>query len=281
MVKIGKFNELEVIKIVEFGLYLDGGEGIQILLPLRYIIGRPKIGDKINVFVYRDSEQRLIATTEHPLIQVGEFAFLEVVQVNQVGAFLEWGLMKNLLVPFREQKTSMESGKRYLVYAYIDNATQRIVASAKIEKFIGNKIAKYRKGSKVDILIYQRTDIGYKVIVDNLFYGMVYHNEIFKAVNIGDKLSAYVKGIRNDNKIDLTLSGYIEDRIYQLTQSIIELLRRNGGRTTLCDSSSPEEIRATLSCSKKDFKKAIGTLLKRNKITIYEDQIVLKDYESE
>ncbi len=276
MVEIGKFNELEVIKIVDFGLYLNGGNNTQILLPSRYIVGTPHIGDKLRVFIYRDSEQRLIATTEQPLIQVNEFAFLEVTQVNQVGAFLDWGLMKNLLVPFREQKVQMEQGRRYLVYAYIDNATQRIVASAKVEKFIGNRIAKYRRGSAVEVLVYQRTDIGYKVIVDNLFSGMIYHNEIFKTINIGDRITAYVKTVREDNKIDLTLSGYIEDRISTIATMLIKHIQTEGGETLLCDSSSPEEIKSVLSCSKKDFKKAVGYLLKHGKILLQNGRIILK-----
>lgn len=276
MLKIGKFNELEVVKIVDFGLYLDGGDGNRILLPARYINTPPHIGDKMNVFIYRDSEQRLIATTEQPLIQVDEFAFLQVTQVNRVGAFLDWGLMKNLLVPFREQKTEMEQGRRYLVYAYLDNTTQRIVASAKIEKFIGNKIAKYRKGEQVEALIYQRTDIGYKVIVDNLFYGMIYHNETFRPIRIGDKVTAYVKHVREDNKVDITLSGYIEDRIQALAQTLLEHINTNGGQTDLCDSSAPEKIKSVLSCSKKDFKKAVGYLLKNGEISITESGITLK-----
>lgn len=277
MVKIGNFNDLKVVKIVDFGLYLDGGNNIQILLPTRHIVGTPKIGDKLRVFIYRDSEQRLIATTEQPLIIVNEFAFLEVTQVTRVGAFLDWGLMKNLLVPFREQKVPMEQGRRYLVYAYLDNTTQRIVASAKIEKFIGNKFAQYKKGAIVNVLVYQHTEIGYKVIVNNLYHGMIYHNEIFKPINIGDRITAYVKNVRDDNKIDLTLSGYIEDRISSLASTLIQHIQSEGGKTHLCDTSSPEEIKSVLSCSKKDFKKAIGYLLKRGEISIQDNQIVLKN----
>lgn len=277
MVELGRFNKLEVIQIVDFGLYLDGGDNTKILLPNRYIIGTPHIGDKIDVFIYRDSEQRLIATTEHPYLQVNEFGYLTVAQVTKVGAFLDWGLMKHLLVPFREQKVRMEQGKRYLVYAYVDNTTQRIVASAKIERFLGNKIPQLKRGEVVEALIYQRTDIGYKVIVNNLYYGMIYHNELYQSIKIGDKIKAYVKNIREDYKIDLTLSGYVVDRIKVLVDSIVNMMQANDGKLLLSDKSSPEEIKNVLSCSKKDFKKAVGLLLKNGLIILSDTEIMLKN----
>lgn len=277
MVELGRFNKLEVIQIVDFGLYLDGGDNTKILLPNRYIIGAPHIGDKIDVFIYRDSEQRLIATTAQPYLQVNEFGFLTVAQVTKVGAFLDWGLMKHLLVPFREQKVKMEQGKRYLVYAYVDNTTQRIVASAKIERFLGNKIPQLKRGDVVDALVYQRTDIGYKVIVNNLYNGMIYHNELYQSIKIGDKIKAHVKNIREDYKIDLTMSGYVVDRINALADSIVNMLQDREGTLSLSDNSSPEEIKDVLSCSKKDFKKAVGLLLKKGHIILSDTEIMLKN----
>lgn len=268
MVKIGNYNTLEIVKIVDFGVYLDGGNGVEILLPSRYINEVPHVGDVLDVFVYTDSEDRLIATTERPYLTVGEFGYLRVVQVNSVGAFLDWGLPKNLLVPFREQKLRMIQDKSYLVYVYLDDATKRIVASAKVDKFIGNKFPDYKRGAKVEILVYQQTEIGYKAIVDNLYAGMLYENELYRSVNPGERLEAYVKTVRDDGKIDLTLSGSAGDRVQELADRIYKWMVSNGGEVSLCDKSSPEEIKKEMSCSKKDFKKAVGQLFKSRKIEL-------------
>lgn len=173
--KIGKQNELTVARIVEFGLYLADEEGNEVLLPARYITDVPQVGDKMSVFVYTDSEDRPVATTEHPFAQVGEFAFLDVVAVTRIGAFLDWGLMKDILCPFREQKVRMNVGMQCLVYLYLDDASKRVACSAKIEKFLGNVPPDYKRGQKVSALVYKRTDQGYLCIVDNLHQGMVYH----------------------------------------------------------------------------------------------------------
>lgn len=268
MIKIGNFNTLKVLKLVDFGAYLDGGNNIEILLPSKYIIKPLQIGDTIDVFIHTDSEDRLIATTETPLIKVGEFAYLRVKQTTQFGAFLDWGLSKDLLVPFREQKTRMKDGEEYLVYAYLDDTTKRIVASSKIEKFLGNKYPCYKIGDTVEIIVYSQTEIGYKVVVDNLFQGMLYYNEIFQDINIGDKLNSYIKSIRPDGKIDLTLSDKAINRICLLSKKIYHWIRIHGGETTICDKTNPEIIKETFSCSKKDFKKAIGLLYKEQRIEI-------------
>ncbi len=277
MVKIGNYNTLSVVKIVDFGVYLDGGNGVEILLPSRYISEIPHVGDMLDVFIYTDSEDRLIATTEHPYITVGEFGYLHVVQVNNVGAFMDWGLSKDLLVPFREQKVRMVADRDYLVYVYLDDNSKRIVASAKIDKFLGNKMPQYKRGDKVNVLIYQRTDIGYKVVVDNMFHGILYHNELFKEVSIGEVTNAYVKTVRFDGKIDLTLSGEIVDRIQQLAKKIYHQIKNNGGEISICDSSSPEEIKNAFSCSKKDFKKAVGQLFKNRRIEILSNGMKIVD----
>ncbi len=266
MVEIGKYNILKVVKFVDFGLYLDGGSGVEILLPARYINAPVQEGEEMEVFVYVDSEDRLIATTEHPLTQVGEFSYLKVSQVNAVGAFLEWGLAKDLLVPFREQKARMRPGGRYLVYTYLDDASKRIVASSKIDKFLDNRYPEYSRGDKVSALVYKETDIGYKAIIDNLFTGVIYRNEIFRQITLGETLTAYIKQVREDGKIDLTLLGETSSRVSSLADAVLEMIASQGGRIPLDDSSSPEQIKEALSCSKKDFKKALGHLYKSRKI---------------
>ena len=275
MLNIGKFNTLKVLKIVDFGKYLDGGNGISILLPVRYISKAVNIGDELDVFIYTDSEDRLIATTETPLTQVGKFSYLDVKSVNKVGAFLDWGLMKDLLVPFSEQRFRMKQGGRYLVYTYLDDTTKRVVASSKIEKFLGNTIPLYTKGTKVHCLIYDENDIGYKIIVENLHKGIIYKNQVYQNLEIGDEIDGFVKQIRDDNKIDVTINDIAVNRIDELAKRFHNFISINGGSTSLGDKSSPEEIKAIMSCSKKDLKKAIGLLYKQHLITINNGIITL------
>lgn len=276
MIQLGKVNRLQIVKFVDFGLYLDGGEGVEILLPRRYVTDEMKEGDEIDVFVYADSEDRLVATTETPKAMVGEFAFLQVAAVNNVGAFMDWGLMKDLLVPFREQKVRMEKGRYYVVYIYVDDNSKRIVASAKLDKFLDNKIPQYEPNDEVEIIVTKKTDLGYKVIVDNLFWGMIYHNEIFKDINIGEVHKAYVKNIRDDQKIDVILtSNKGKDRVDTVADEILDFLKVNNGFMKFNDSSSPEEIKKQFKCSKKDFKKSIGLLFKKGIVTITDDGVKL------
>lgn len=276
MIQLGKVNRLQIVKFVDFGLYLDGGEGVEILLPRRYVTDEMKEGDEIDVFVYADSEDRLVATTETPKAMVGEFAFLQVAAVNNVGAFMDWGLMKDLLVPFREQKVRMEKGRYYVVYIYVDDNSKRIVASAKLDKFLDNKIPQYEPNDEVEIIVTKKTDLGYKVIVDNLFWGMIYHNEIFKDINIGEVHKAYVKNIRDDQKIDVILtSNKGKDRVDTVADEILDFLKINNGFMKFNDSSSPEEIKKQFKCSKKDFKKSIGLLFKKGIVTINDDGVKL------
>lgn len=269
MVKIGKYNRLRVVKNVDFGSYLDGGEGVEVLLPARYIDTPLHKDDMIDVFIYRDNEGRLIATTEHPYAQVGEFAFLQVEDVNKMGAFLDWGLMKQLLVPYSEQKMKLSRGMVVPVYVYLDDASQRVVASAKIEHFLGNTLPRYTLGAPVKALVYKHTETGYKAIVDDLHHGMFYENELYRPLEIGEAVTAYVKRVRDDGKIDLLLHGGKDGRIEALGERITERLRTApDGYLPLCDGSSPETIRAEFSCSKKDFKKAIGNLYRDRVIEI-------------
>lgn len=269
MVRIGKYNTLKVVKNVDFGVYLDGGNGTEILLPAKYVEEPLHPGDEVKVFIYRDSEERLIATTEYPYAEVGEFAFLQVSAVNRIGAFLDWGLTKQLLVPFSEQKVKLREGMVCLVYIYLDDVTKRIVASAKIDKFLGNRYPEYKVGDKVKALIYKHTEVGYKAIVDNLFHGMIYENELYAPLVLEEEITAYVKNVRDDGKIDLILGGSKDGRTEALAERIkARLAEEPYGFLPLSDSSSPESIKETFQCSKKDFKKAIGHLYREKLISI-------------
>lgn len=274
--KTGRFNRLRIAREVDFGVYLDCGDGTEILLPAKAVPEGSRIGDEVDAFVYRDSEDRLIATTEVPYAQVGEFAFLHVSQVNATGAWLDWGLPgKDLLVPYSEQKSRMRQGGDYLVYVYLDDASGRIVASAKTERFLGNVLPDYRPGQEVQCLVTGETPIGYTVIVENTHAGMLYRNETFRTPEAGETLTAHVVRVRPDGKIDVRLGGRERERVDGLADSILTTLRAAGGRLALGDKSDPEEIRALFSCSKKDFKKALGSLYKARLITIGPDEIKL------
>lgn len=277
MLKIGQFNRLKVTRLADFGAYLDGGNGREILIPAKYLAEVPQDGDELDVFVYTDSEDRLIASTETPFIQVGQFAFLQVVDVHpQVGAFLDWGVTaKDLLCPFNEQKERMRPGGLYCVYAYLDDATKRVVASSKLEKYLGNVFPEYAQHERVDALVIQRTEIGYKAIVNNLHAGMIYVDELIEHPEIGETVTAYVKKIRVDGKLDLTLKDTNGRRAHSLADKILEYLRRHGGESTITDKSSPDEIADTFGCSKKDFKKAVGYLYKERKIQLYPGRITI------
>lgn len=274
MLQIGKYNRLTIVRFVDFGAYLDGGDDIEILLPAKYVDDNAVIGDEIEVFIYTDSEDRLIATTEKPLAIVGEFAYMKVSDVNDIGAFLEWGIPgKDLLVPFREQRALMKKGGIYLVYVFLDNASKRVVASAKIERYLGNSYPNIKQGQNVEALVYAKTELGYKCIVNNLFQGMLYANELFRPVELSTKIDAYVKRVRNDGKIDLTLSGATGERINTLAEEIYLKLIQSNGKLKVSDKSSPELIKQMFHCSKKDYKKAIGLLYKMQRIRINEDSI--------
>ncbi|MCI7318258.1 MAG: S1-like domain-containing RNA-binding protein, partial [Bacteroidales bacterium] len=269
MIEIGKYNDLRVNRFVDFGLYLIDDEANEVLLPKRYLTGEEQIDDMLHVFVYNDSENRPVATTETPYAVVGDFALMRVNQVNQVGAFLDWGLVnKELLVPFREQRVRMQAGRSYIVYVYIDDATKRIVASAKLNKFLDNKMPRFYHRQKVDVLVVQRTELGYKVIVDNLFWGLLYSNEIYGDINIGDRRTGFIKQVRDDGKIDVTLEKIEKVRVDDLGEVIENYLKKHGGEMTLNDKSDPKDIMDTFNCSKKDFKKALGLLYKQKKVTL-------------
>lgn len=274
--ELGKFNILSVVKEVDFGVYLDGGELGEILLPTRYVPEDCEVDDELNVFLYLDSEERLIATTLTPYIQVGEFACLEVAWVNEFGAFLNWGLMKDLFVPFSEQKMKMLVGRKYVVYAYVDEESYRIVASAKIERYLSKEMPPYDFNEKVEILIQQKTDLGFKAIVDNKYSGLLYDNEIFQHLETGMQLSAYVKLVRpEDGKIDLRLQLSGAKNVSIFAQHLYEYIAQHDGKIRLTDKSPAEEIYDTFEVSKKTFKKAVGELYKKRLIELEESCIRL------
>lgn len=275
MVEIGKYNTLTIVKEVDFGLYLDGGDDGEILLPLRYVPAEYTIGQEIEVFIYLDSEDRLIATTLQPFATVGEFAMLRTKAVSPVGAFLDWGLMKDLLVPFREQRVKMEEGRSYLVYIYIDDETKRIAASAKLDKFLDNTPADYQPNQEVDLIIEKETDLGYKAIINNQHSGLIYKNEVFQPLKKGDAVKGYIKTVRDDDKIDVTLQPMGYEKIDIFAVEILDRLKAAGGFLAISDKSSAEQIAAEFSCSKKNFKKAIGSLYKHRLVTIAEDGLHL------
>lgn len=274
MIEIGKYQTMVIRRFVDFGAYLSRpSEEEEVLIPGRYLPDDAHVGDELKVFVYNDSEDRPIATTEHPYATVGEFAYLEVTQVNEVGAFLDFGIPKDLLVPFSEQRIRMRRGGIYLVYVYLDKVTNRIVASSKTDKFLGNVYPDYRPGQRVSALVTEHSQIGYKVIVDNLHKGMIYSNEIFQPIEVEETITAYVKQVRPDGKIDLTLNDKAVRRQGALADRIMEYLSQ-ADSTPVGDKTAPEVIEMIFSCSKKDFKKAVGHLYKEHKIIIDDQRII-------
>ena len=272
---LGKYNQLEVVKTVDFGVYLNGGDDGEILLPTRYVPEGCKPGDMVNVFIYLDNEERLIATTLQPKVQVGEFACLGVAWVNEYGAFLDWGLMKDLFVPFREQKQKMLKGHRYVVHAHVDEDSYRIMASAKVERYLSKEMPSYQVGDEVEVMAWQRTDLGYKVIVENRFSGLVYQKEIFQQLEPGMRLTAYVRQVREDGKIDLTLQKDGKQKVDDFSGVLLDYIKEQGGYTPLNDKSAAEEIYEVFGVSKKTFKKAVGDLYKRRLVLLVEGGIRL------
>lgn len=275
-IRLGEFNELEVVKEVDFGLYLDGGEEAgEILLPTRYVPEHFEIGERLNVFLYLDNEERLIATTLTPFVQVGQFACLEVAWINQYGAFLNWGLMKDLFVPFREQKMTMQVGNKYVVHAHLDEESYRIVASAKVERYLSKEMPEYLPDEEVDILIWQKTDLGFKAIVDHQFSGLLYENEVFSPLRTGMTMKAFVKQVREDGKIDLILQKPGFEKIDDFAKELLDYIQSHEGRLPLTDKSPAEDIYALFGVSKKTFKKSVGDLYKKRLILLKEDGIYL------
>jgi predicted RNA-binding protein (virulence factor B family) len=275
MVEIGKRNTLRVVKFVDFGVYLDGENFREILLPSRYVPQGCVVGDEIDIFLYLDSDDLLIATTEIPKAMVGECAYLKVAAVNQVGAFLDWGLPKDLLVPFGEQQKPLEVDKSYVVYLYIDDASQRIAASTQIDKFLPDNSLYFKEQQQVDLLIYGRTALGYKAIVNGVVTGLLFNSDVYTPLQNGQTLKGYIKQVRPDKKLDLYLQLANREALDTLSEQILAFLQKEGGRSTMTEKSPPELIAKQFDASKSSYKKALGKLYKKRLILIEKTHIEL------
>lgn len=274
MLQPGQYAQLKVARKVDFGLFLSDGEN-EVLLPRKWVTPEMEIDTEVSVFIYKDSEDRTIATTQQPYAIAGEFAFLKVREVNTFGAFLDWGLDKDLLVPFREQDKELEVGKSYVVYVYTDKLTKRMVASSKINRHTSNEQIDLKENDEVIALIFKKTELGYSAVINNLHQGLIYSNEIFQPVALGDKLKAYIKTIREDGKIDLRLQKSGLDSTLDAQDALLAKLKEANGFLPLHDASDPALISKTLGLSKKSFKKAVGGLYKLKLIIIEEQGIRL------
>ncbi|HLS28038.1 MAG TPA: S1-like domain-containing RNA-binding protein [Opitutales bacterium] len=277
MVLIGRHNELEVLRTSPHGFYLDGGSLGEILLPGKLVPSDAEVGDVLDVFLYRDSEDRLVATTETPYAQVGDFASLKVVGISpRIGIFLDWGLAKDVLLPMRELRTSRPKiGDRLVVHLFLDDQTDRIVASERLHRHLRPETPDLADDQPVKLLIAEKTPLGYKAIVDNAFEGLLYRSDLANPLKIGDRIDGYVRTVREDGKIDLSLDLAGHQRIATHTQIILKALEEAGGQLPFHDKSSPQEIRSTFGMSKKAFKQAIGVLFKKREIIISPDGIRL------
>ncbi|EGR3862847.1 S1 RNA-binding domain-containing protein [Vibrio cholerae] len=276
MINIGQINSLEVVKFAEFGVFLDAGEYGTTLLPKRFVPEGTEIGQFIDVFLYFDSENQLAATTETPIAQVGEWGLMKIEGVNSTGAFANWGIKnKDLLIPYSEQRARFTAGQTVLVYVYTDKASGRIVGTTKFNKWLDKTPAKYTPNQQVDLLIAERSELGFKAIVNGTHWGMIFSSDVFGKLFIGKKLKGYIKSVREDGKIDLSLQKVGVEKIDELSTKILETLEKKGGFLPLSDKSTPEAIFATFRTSKGTFKKTIGGLYKQGKIVIENDGIRL------
>ena len=275
MIRLGHYNLLTVIKKVDFGLYLDGDKFGDILLPRKYADKNTAIGDSIEVFVYLDSEDRIVATTLKPKAVVGECAYLKVVEINRIGAFMDWGLPKDLLVPYNQQQKPMQNGYSYTVYLYVDELTERITGSTRLDDFFVEIPDQLSTNQAVELMIYGKSDLGFKAIVDGRYLGQLYHNEVFRVLHYGEKIPGFIKKIRPDGKVDLSLQLAPHLDRGSLADSILEYLRNNNGISQLTDKSPPDDIYAAFGVSKASYKKALGKLYKNRIIMIEKHQVTL------
>jgi predicted RNA-binding protein (virulence factor B family) len=275
MVEIGSFNKLQVVKQVEFGVYMDGGELDTILLPKRYVPQGCELGDWIDVFLYFDSDDLLIATTEKPKVQVGDCAMLTVVDINHAGAFMDWGLPKDLLVPYNEQQKPMEVGYSYVVHVFHDQNSDRIAASTKLSHHLDEESVWLKPRQAVNLLIAGRTELGYKAVIDNKYLGLIFRADAYRPLKIGERLPGFVKSIRKDGKIDLLISQATLQGDHDLGEQIIQHLTESGGESQISDKSDPEEIYRLFKVSKKKYKQALGGLFKSKRILIEPGKIKL------
>ncbi|TKB53680.1 CvfB family protein [Ferrimonas aestuarii] len=276
MAKIGHYNRLKVARLSDYGVFLDGGNFGHVLLPNKYVPEGTDIGSEVDVFLYFDSEDQLIATTQKAKGSLGEFVLLQVVDVNKAGAFMDWGLDKDLLVPYNQQKIPMEKGRHYVVYIYQDRHTERLAASSKLDRFVSEKPGKFKHMQEVDLLLTNKTDLGFKAIVNDSYWGVLYHNELFKEVRVGQRVKGFIKRVREDGGIDLTLNPPAHKQVDELGQKILAHLERNDGFSPLGDKADPEVIKRIFRVSKKVYKRTLGDLFKSGRIQIDPDGIRLK-----
>ena len=275
MAQVGRFNKLEVVKEVDFGVYLDGAELGSILLPQRYMPEDCELGDWIDVFLYFDSEDLLIATTETPKVEVGRCEMLKVIDINNAGAFMDWGLPKDLLVPYSEQLKPMEVGYSYVVYVFHDQDSDRIAASTRLQDYLAEESVWIKPRQAVDLLIAGRTDLGYKAVINDQYLGLIFRDDAFRPLKVGERLPGFIKNIRPDGKIDLVISQGTLQGDHDLGEQIIESLRASGGVSTLTDKSQPDEIYRTFKVSKKKYKQALGSLYRSKRILLSAEKIQL------
>ena len=276
MIALGEYNTLTILRTTSVGLFLGSASGEEILLPARHAPDSYEIGDTLKVFCYLDHEERPVATTLEPLVTRNSFAALRVAQVNQYGAFLDWGLEKHLLLPFREQPDPVKEGETRVVFCYLDPRSSRLVASARLERFLDNRELEVGPMQEVDLLVYRETALGFEVVVDGRHKGLVFRDQVFRGLKHGDRLTGYVKQVRPDNKLDITLEPIGHRKLEPAADRVREALEKAGGMLPLHDKSSPESIRQELEMSKKVFKRAIGILYKEGKISIKDDGIYLQ-----
>jgi len=276
MIQIGDYNKLTILRDTEPGLFLGDSEDQEVLLPNRYVPDNFEIGEQIDVFVYLDNKERPVAVTDHPYIKKSEFALLRCNSVNDIGAFLDWGLVKELFCPFREQAFKMKPGGWYFVHCYLDDESQRLVASSKTNRFLDNKELTVAQFDEVDLIVSHPSELGMNVIVNKMHLGLIFRDDIYKDLSVGDRLKGTVKKVRNDNKLDITLNQIGYRNIEPNAEHILNELHDNSGFLPLHDKSKPEQIKDLLQMSKKSFKKAIGSLYKERQIEIKEDGIYLK-----
>jgi len=272
---IGQINTFSVLKHVDFGVYLDGGDLGEILLPSREVPEECHVGDQVQAFLYNDSNDRLIATTTPPLAQVGDLARLKVIDVNPVGAFLDWGLPKDLLVPKNEQQEPMRKGQSYLVYVDLDTSGRRIFASTKLDRYFSALQVGVQEGEQVDLVITDRSEVGYRAVINKLCFGLLYANEVYEPLEIGQQIKGYVKSLRLDGKIDLSLQKPGYDKVLEAKETIVRVLEHNGGVLKVTDKSSPQRIQSLFGCSKKTYKQAVGALYKARRVRIEADGLHL------
>lgn len=276
MLAIGEYHTLKIDRDTEPGIFLTDDDGNEVLLPNKYKPAAFEIGDELEVFVYLDHEERPVATNLKPFVKLDEFALLKCVEVSEIGAFMDWGLEKHLFVPFKEQAMKMREGERYLIFCYLDELTGRLVGSSKVDAFLDNSQLTVEPFEEVDLIIANPTELGWNVIVNEIHKGLLYKDEVFQKLHVGDRLKGWVKKTRPDGKIDITLQRPGYRSIEPNAQELLNLLEIKGGFLGLTDKSSPKEIQREVQMSKKSFKRALGNLYKQRKVDIKDNGIYLK-----